>query len=60
MDRGLQLGTGTTDLLAGVSYFSRPVTYVGAFASAMIDQPLAERENFLPPASLTVSTACVF
>ena len=55
LDRGLQLGTGTTDVLAGVSYFSRLNKHVGTFASVMADQPLAERENFLPSASLTVN-----
>ncbi len=55
LDRGLQLGTGTTDLLAGVSYFYRVNTHVGTFASVMVDQPLAERENFMPSASLTVN-----
>jgi hypothetical protein len=56
LDRGLQLGSGTTDLLAGVSYFSRLNTNLGAFASALIDQPLAERADYLPSASLTVNT----
>ncbi len=56
LDRGLQLGSGTTDLLAGVSYFSRLHTNLGAFASTLIDQPLAERAGYLPSASLTVNT----
>ena len=56
LDRGLQLGSGTTDLLAGVSYFSRLTTSLGAFASALIDQPLAERADYLPSASLTLDT----
>jgi hypothetical protein len=56
LDRGLQLGSGTTDLLAGVSYFSRLTPNLGAFASALIDQPLAERADYLPSASVTLNT----
>ncbi len=55
LDRGLQLGTGTTDLLAGVSWFGRPATALGAFAQATFSQPLAKRAGFLPSTSLTVS-----
>ncbi len=55
LDRGLQLGTGTTDLLAGASWFTRPTVNLGLFASAMLDQPLAARDSFLPSTSLTVS-----
>jgi hypothetical protein len=56
LDRGLQLGTGTTDLLAGVSYFSRPATEVGCFTQVVLSQPLASRENFLPSASVGFNT----
>lgn len=56
LDRGLQLGTGTTDLLAGVSYFYRLNPSVGTFASVLMDQPIEERENFMPSASLTLNT----
>jgi hypothetical protein len=52
LDRGLQLGTGTTDVLAGVSYFSRVGDRVGAFASALLDRPVAERADFRPSTSL--------
>ncbi len=55
LDRGLQLGTGTTDLLAGVSWFGRPATNLGTFAQATLDQPLAAREDFLPSTSFNVS-----
>jgi len=55
LDRGLQLGTGTTDLLIGVSWFARPVTHLGCFAQAMLDQPLTARANFIPSTSLTLS-----
>jgi hypothetical protein len=56
LDRGLQLGTGTTDLLAGVAWFARPATNLGMFAQAALDQPLAERDDFLPSTSFNVSS----
>ena len=56
LDRGLQLGTGTTDLLAGAAWFTRPATSVGLFAQVMLDQPLAARDGFLPSTSLTLSS----
>lgn len=56
LDRGLQLGTGTTDLLAGVSWFGRPAVNLGCFTSVMFDQPLAARAGFLPSASVTLSS----
>jgi hypothetical protein len=55
LDRGLQLGTGTTDLLAGAAWFARPATNLGMFAQATLDQPLAAREDFLPSSSFNVS-----
>jgi hypothetical protein len=55
LDRGLQLGTGTTDLLAGISWFARPTGSIGCFVQGILDQPLAEREGFLPSASLNLS-----
>jgi hypothetical protein len=55
LDRGLQLGTGTTNLLAGASWFARPATNLGCFAQVMLDQPLAARAGFLPSASLHLS-----
>ncbi len=55
LDRGLQLGTGTTDLLAGASWFARPAVNLGCFAQVMLDQPLAARARFLPSTSLTLS-----
>ncbi|HEY4301949.1 MAG TPA: transporter [Candidatus Didemnitutus sp.] len=56
LDRGLQLGTGTWDLLAGVSWFAKPEPSLGCFFQAMLDAPLAERDGFLPSTSLTCST----
>ena len=55
LDRGLQLGTGTTDVIAGVSWFARPATELGTFAQATLQQPLAARAGFLPSTSLTLS-----
>ena len=52
LDRGLQLGTGTTDALVGASYFTRFNERFGAFASALLDQPLAQRDDFIPSSSL--------
>jgi len=56
LDRGLQLGTGTTDFLAGVSWFARPALNFGWFAQAVVDQPVAARADFLPSSSLNLST----
>ncbi len=56
LDRGLQLGAGTTDLLAGVSYFRRPAVHLGWFAQATADQPLAERDGYLPSANIVANT----
>ena len=56
LDRGLQLGTGTTDLLAGASWFARPLTNLGLFVQAQLDQPLAARDGSLPSSSLTLSS----
>jgi len=55
LDRGLQLGTGTTDLLLGASWFSRPSSQLGAFVQATLDQPLAARDGFLPSTSVNLS-----
>ena len=55
VDRGLQLGTGTTDLLVGgyaVGTLGGEVYY---FASALWQQPLAERDGFKPGAGANVT-----
>jgi hypothetical protein len=52
LDRGLQLGSGTTDLLAGLSYFRRPIPQIGCFAQLLAQQPLAERRGFIPGGSI--------
>lgn len=55
VDRGLQLGTGTTDLLLGASWFGRPATAIGTFAQVSLQQPLAAHAGFLPSTSLNLS-----
>jgi len=56
LDRGLQLGTGTTDLLLGTAWFARPLVKLGVFAQALLDQPLAQRAGFSPSSSLTLNS----
>lgn len=48
LDRGLQLGTGTTDLLLGVYHFDMLAPDWGYFAQALLSQPLASRDAFRP------------
>ena len=55
LDRGLQLGTGTTNLLVGASWFARPAVNLGCFVQVQFEQPLAARDDFLPSASLNFS-----
>jgi hypothetical protein len=55
VDRGLQLGTGTTDAVLGASYFARPSTYVGFFAQATVQRALAYRDGFLPSSTLNLN-----
>lgn len=55
LDRGLQLGTGTTDLLLGASWFTRPMVNLGSFAQILFQQPLAARAGFIPSTSANVS-----
>ena len=52
LDRGLQLGTGTTDLLAGVYKFGTLAPDWGYFAHALLSQPLDSREQFRPGTGL--------
>jgi len=48
LDRGLQLGTGTTDLLLGVYNFGGLAENWDYFAHALLQQPLDSREHFRP------------
>ena len=56
LDRGLQLGAGTVNLLAGASWFIRPRPTIGAFAQVLLDQPLDSREDFRPSSSLSLNS----
>lgn len=56
LDRGLQLGSGTTDLLAGASYFQRPTPNLGWFAQILGDLPLNYRDRFMPAANIAANT----
>lgn len=55
VDRGLQLGTGTTDATVGLSYFGRPATYLGYFAQATYQHALGYRDEFLPSSTLNLN-----
>jgi hypothetical protein len=56
VDRGLQPGTGTTDLLLGVFKFGDLGGAWGYFAQAMAQLPLGQREGFKPGRGLNVNT----
>lgn len=56
LDRGLQLGTGTTDAVLGASYFGRPATHVGYFVQATVQRALASRDGFLPSSTFNLNT----
>jgi hypothetical protein len=55
VDRGLQLGTGTTDLLVGVYHFDSLSADWGYFAQALLQAPLNSRENFKPGTGLNLN-----
>lgn len=48
LDRGLQLGTGTTDLLIGAYAFGSLAPEWGCFGQVLFQKPLGEREGFKP------------
>jgi hypothetical protein len=48
LDRGVQLGTGTTDVLLGVYNFGALSPDWGYFAQALVQQSLNSREDFKP------------
>ena len=48
VDRGLQLGTGSTDLLAGAYAVGALATDVYYFANVLWQQPVASRDGFRP------------
>jgi hypothetical protein len=55
LDRGLQPGTGTTDLLVGLYNFGAVNRDWDYFAEAIVQQPLNSREDFKPGTGLNVS-----
>jgi len=55
LDRGLQLGTGTVDLLAGLAWFVRPANTLGCFAQLLVAHPLDSRDGFRPSPNLNLN-----
>ncbi|HEY8010601.1 MAG TPA: hypothetical protein VIE67_06330 [Rudaea sp.] len=55
LDRGVQLGTGTTDVLLGVYNFGAISQDWGYFAQALVQQPLNSREDFKPGSGLNLN-----
>jgi hypothetical protein len=55
VDRGLQLGSGTSDALFGVYNFGALATDWGYFAQAQVQAALTSRDQFKPGRSLTVN-----
>jgi hypothetical protein len=55
LDRGLQPGTGTTDLLLGVYRFGAINRDWDYFGEALLQQPLNSREDFRPGTGLNVT-----
>jgi len=55
IDRGLQPGTGTTDLLVGVYHFGTLSRDWDYFAQALVQQPLNSREDFRPGTGLNAN-----
>ena len=55
VDRGLQLGSGTTDLLLGVYHFDALTPEWGYFAQALLQQPLDARDGFRPGSGLNLN-----
>jgi hypothetical protein len=48
LDRGLQLGSGTTDLLLGFYGFGELAPEWGVFGQVLFQKPLAEKDGFKP------------
>ncbi len=55
VDRGLQLGSGTTDLLLGAYRFGGLAADWSYFAQAMLQLPLDSRDNFKPGAGINAN-----
>jgi hypothetical protein len=55
LDAGLQLGTGTTDLLFGFYAFGELATDWGCFGQVLFQKPTAEKNGFKPGDGLNAS-----
>jgi hypothetical protein len=55
LDRGLQAGTGTTDVLLGIFKSGSLAPRLGYFSQALLDQPLAARDEFRPGTSVNAN-----
>jgi hypothetical protein len=55
LDRGLQAGTGTTDALFGIFKSGSLMPSLGYFSQALLDQPLAMRDEFRPGTSVNAN-----
>ena len=55
LDRGLQPGTGTTDLLLGVFRFGPINQHLDYFAQALLQQPLNSKDGFKPGTGVNVT-----
>ena len=55
VDRGLQLGTGTTDLLLGAYHFGALATDWDWFAQGVLQLPLGARDGFRPGDGVNLS-----
>ncbi len=57
LDRGLQLGTGTPDLIFGAYHFANISKDWNYFSQLVAQLPLASREGYIPGNSLTANLA---
>jgi hypothetical protein len=57
LDRGLQLGTGTTDLIVGAFHFANLAKDWNYFSQIVADLPFASREGYEPGNSLSTNLA---
>lgn len=55
IDRGLQLGSGTTDIMVGIYTFGNLSSRWGYFAQALVQQPLSSREEFIPGTGMNLT-----
>jgi hypothetical protein len=55
LDRGLQAGTGTTDVLLGIFKSGSLTPPLGYFSQVLFDQPLAARDEFRPGTSVNAN-----